>query len=162
MDLWIVRHGPNDLGGSEAFDRNRSLIELGREHVRGVAEQMKRDGEVPRVILASPFARTMETADLMGEIFDVRVCPSTDLCPWNPILPYIVNFMANDLSGIMMVSHHTGFERILDSIGDKKAPSVLACAEARRYEFGIGEDGWRMDLRYRVTPESIGLKGMIV
>lgn len=163
MDLWIVRHGPNDLGLSETYDRLRGLIAEGEKCVRMVAAKMKVDGEVPRVILASPFARTMETADIMGEVFGgVRVAPSTDLCPWHPLLPYLSTFMGHVDSGIMMVGHHTSFEMLLDMIGDKVAPSILACGEARRYEVTLDECGWKMCLRYRCTPIDAGMKDMIV
>lgn len=160
MELWIARHGPNDLGGPEALDRERSLTERGALHVQAVAERMKRDGEIPNIVFASPFARTMETADIFGQAFGRRVVPSTDLCPWHPLLPYVAQFMP-EFSGIMMVGHHSSFEALLKNIGDGAAPEVLACGEVRRYSVMLCETGWKMCLRYRVTPADVGMGDMI-
>lgn len=163
IEIWLVRHGPNDLGGSEALDRDRSLTPRGIVQVQRIADRLKRDGEKPRVILSSIFNRTMETSDILGKTLDVRVVPTTELCPWHPLLPFLKMLAVGQCSGPMIVTHHTGMQIMLDEIGDGVAPSTLSCGEVRRYKLYLceAENRWKACLCYRITPVDVGMKDMI-
>ena len=68
MLLDILRHGqalPADPGGADA---DRSLSPEGREQVKNVAEQA-RDADVkPSLMIASPYLRAGQTAEIAAEI----------------------------------------------------------------------------------------------
>lgn len=163
-EFWIVRHGPNDMGGSEALDRDRGLIPRGIRQVQAVADRMKRDGEIPRVIFSSLYTRTMETADILGKTLDVRVVPSSEVCPWMPLLYFVARLAVEEIRGFMMVSHHTGLQILLDRIGDGAAPTLLACGEVRRYALNYCEEEklWKACLCYRITPADVGFGDMVL
>lgn len=160
MELWIARHGPNHLGGETHLDRERALTPRGIKHVAAVASQMKRDAQMPKGILSSVFKRTMQTADIFGRALRSRVIPCDEIGPEVPIWPFVQKLVQYQNSGLMMVGHHTGFERMLAEHGDGGAPVVLACGEVRRYTID-STDVNRMRLFYRVTPADVGMPDMI-
>ena len=158
MDLWIARHGPNDMSGPEYLDRERGLTPRGVKHVAAIAMQMKQDAEKPRGIFASVFKRTTETADILGRVLESRVIPTTDLCPEMPLMVFLGKLIAARHSGMMLVGHHTNIAALLAECADGVAPEVLACGEVRRY---VCDGEYRMKLAYRVTPAQVGMLDMI-
>jgi phosphohistidine phosphatase len=68
MLLDILRHGhalPADPGGADA---DRSLSPEGREQVRKVVEQARDAGARPSLMIASPYLRAGQTAEMAAEI----------------------------------------------------------------------------------------------
>lgn len=156
MNLYFARHGPNDLGGEEYLDRERSLIPRGIKHVAAVAMQMKKDGEQPKAIFASTFRRTLETADIFGRVLDVRVIPVSDLCPERSLHHFVHSLLEHERSGMMLVGHHMNMAAFLADCGDGLAPEVLACGEVRRYSCQMDRIQ-KLELSYRVTPYQVGM-----
>lgn len=65
MHLLLLRHA--DAVPSARTDDLRPLSEKGRQQAKRVARFCKERGIVPDLILASPFLRTEETAQIVGE-----------------------------------------------------------------------------------------------
>lgn len=79
MLRYITRHGQiapeSEFVGNHLYPAGEDpLSELGREQARLLGERLKEQG-FNGVILASPYMRTLETANIIAEITDLRVIP---------------------------------------------------------------------------------------
>jgi phosphohistidine phosphatase len=68
MEIYLLRHGTAEHAAPGGSDANRRLTEEGREELRRVLERARRAGVKPALILSSPLARAIETAQLAGGI----------------------------------------------------------------------------------------------
>lgn len=68
MKLWVLRHGQAEP--EAATDAKRPLTEVGRQEVLGMAQRLQ---QAPLdVILASPYVRAQQTAELVREQLKLR------------------------------------------------------------------------------------------
>jgi phosphohistidine phosphatase len=67
MRLYLLRHGIAETSARSGRDADRVLTEEGREKVRGVVKRARAGGMWPTVILSSPFARALETAQIAAK-----------------------------------------------------------------------------------------------
>lgn len=68
MKLWVLRHGQAEP--EAATDAKRPLTEVGRQEVLGMAQRLQ---QAPLdVILASPYVRAQQTAELVREHLKLR------------------------------------------------------------------------------------------
>ncbi len=67
MALLLVRHGQSEgnARGVIQGQLDMPLTDRGREQARSVAERLRREGGVERLV-ASPLARAFETAEVIG------------------------------------------------------------------------------------------------
>lgn len=68
MRLWVLRHGQAEPHA--ATDAKRPLTEFGRQEVLGMVQRLLQ--EPPDVILASPYLRAQQTAELVREQLSMR------------------------------------------------------------------------------------------
>ena len=68
MRLWVLRHGQAEA--QAASDAQRNLTEHGREEVLGMSRRLQQ--QVPEVILASPYVRAQQTAELVRRQLQMR------------------------------------------------------------------------------------------
>ena len=68
MKLWVLRHGQAEANAPS--DAQRQLTEIGREEARRMAGRLL--NEPIDVILASPYVRAQQTAELVREALGLR------------------------------------------------------------------------------------------
>lgn len=83
MRLYLLRHGIAETNARSGRDADRVLTEEGREKVRGVVKRARAGGMWPAVILSSPFARALETAQIAAKALghDDEVITSSAFIP---------------------------------------------------------------------------------
>jgi phosphohistidine phosphatase len=67
MRLYLLRHGIAETSARSGRDADRVLTEEGREKVRNVVRRARAGGMWPTAILASPYARALETAQVAAK-----------------------------------------------------------------------------------------------
>jgi phosphohistidine phosphatase len=72
MEIYLLRHGVAEEGRGGGRDSDRALTAEGREKLRRVLKRAHDAGARPGVILASPYRRAMETAQIAAEELDYR------------------------------------------------------------------------------------------
>ncbi|HUK89354.1 MAG TPA: phosphohistidine phosphatase SixA [Blastocatellia bacterium] len=74
MNLYLLRHGiAHPLGRKNDFtDESRTLTSPGRDRMREAAKGMRRLGIRLDLIVTSPLARALETAQIVGEVVGVE------------------------------------------------------------------------------------------
>jgi phosphohistidine phosphatase len=70
MRLYILRHGIAEANARSGRDADRVLTDEGREKVRRVVRRAREGGMWPTLILASPFARALETAQIAAKALE--------------------------------------------------------------------------------------------
>jgi phosphohistidine phosphatase len=75
LDIVLVRHGTAEA--SARRDRERALTLEGRRESRALGERLSREGFAPELVIASPFVRAVQTAELvaaaLGQVGPMRV-----------------------------------------------------------------------------------------
>src|ERR1700689_4445795 len=79
MMLYVMRHALAEDAAAGVDDAARHLTEKGRERTRAAAAGMRAMGIVPDVILTSPLARALETADAMHLRMRKGACVALEL-----------------------------------------------------------------------------------
>jgi phosphohistidine phosphatase len=72
MEIYLLRHGIAEEGRPGGRDSERALTSEGREKLRRVLKRAHDAGVRPGVILASPYQRAVETAQLAAEALEYR------------------------------------------------------------------------------------------
>jgi phosphohistidine phosphatase len=72
MEIYLLRHGIAEESRPGGRDSERALTSEGREKLRRVLKRAHDAGVRPGVILASPYQRAVETAQLAAEALEYR------------------------------------------------------------------------------------------
>jgi phosphohistidine phosphatase len=67
MELYILRHGIAEDQSSTGRDEDRKLTPDGRKKLREVLKKARSAGVSPALILTSPYARALETAEIAAD-----------------------------------------------------------------------------------------------
>jgi phosphohistidine phosphatase len=83
MKLYLIRHAAAIARSKEVVEEHRYLTISGRQSFRLTAKRMAKKGEVPDVIVTSPLARALQTAEILSEalVFQGVVAVSPELAP---------------------------------------------------------------------------------
>lgn len=103
MKLWILRHGQAEPHA--ATDAKRPLTECGRQEVLGMAQRLLQ--EPPDVILASPYLRAQQTAELVREQLSMRRAVVTVdwATPDDAPLAVLDHIAERSETSVLLVSH---------------------------------------------------------
>lgn len=115
MDLILLRHGKAE-DRHEAGDRERALMEKGREQAARAARLLRAAGRLPSIVLSSPYVRARQTAEVFCE---------TAGMPGPLIQGWIGCGMTADLALAELQAFHD-FERVM-LVGHEPDFSMLAC-----------------------------------
>lgn len=80
MRLFFLRHGIAESGGGK-LDAERELTEEGRSKLLVIGRALQRLGVNPDVVLTSPLARALQTAEIVAPMLGSSVEQAEDLSP---------------------------------------------------------------------------------
>lgn len=63
MDVYVIRHGKAEEDSNSGLDRDRVLKKKGHKQAQWIAEVLVERDPRPKLVLCSPYARAMETAE---------------------------------------------------------------------------------------------------
>ena len=72
MEIYLLRHGIAEEGRAFGHDSDRALTAEGRDKLRRVLKRAHEAGVRPAIILASPYRRAWETAEMAAEALEYR------------------------------------------------------------------------------------------
>jgi len=83
MKLYLIRHAGAITRSQKIAEENRYLTIRGRKYFRLTAQRMAKKKEMPDVIVTSPLARALQTAEILSEALDFQgqVVVSPELAP---------------------------------------------------------------------------------
>ena len=118
--VYFIRHGDaEDKHAWEGSDAERPLSALGIERTTETAEQLARVGFEPTKILTSPFARALQTADIVGGVLecqdlievDERLAPGFDIRTFRRIIKENVR-----QDRILLVGHDPSLSTVIEEV----------------------------------------------
>jgi phosphohistidine phosphatase len=155
MEIYLLRHGDAEppIFNTEEEDYERRLTELGEETLRYEALGLKNFVDTFDYILASPYTRTVQTAEVFAEVFECqdRIVKTMSLKP-----PASAEALLEEIEGLGDV------ERVLcvghtPSIGEIASEIITSMEEEDFFQFRKGAI-LRFDMDY---PDS-GLDAKLV
>lgn len=151
-----MRHGfAGEKERDPAKERERSLTPEGRSTVLAIAKEMESAGEVPEHIFASPYARTTETADIVGKVFGLRVDIIDHFSPNRPCLHGLEEVVeCDELKRVLVVGHEDNLDPMMQELGDDWDDLVMG--EVRRVKMDRKSYEWK--LRWALKPSDVGRK----
>lgn len=159
MKLYVARH---HFAGDYRHDdpraeRLRSLTAAGRMQARAVGNALRGKGVRPTVVLASPLARTIQTADIYGEILRAPVEPSDSLVPHMPVSRFLQKLGERGMRRVLVVGHHDNLSPAIAELldGETAPDDDLLMGEARGYD--LDRSAGTLDEVFRITPKDLGL-----
>ena len=165
--LWIARHC---FAGSPSADpkteRERSLTAEGRATAKAIAQAMIKAGEIPYVVFCSPFARTVQTADIIVKTINdagamlsknaLQVNAIGDLSPMRPIENGILNLLSKgEIKRVLLVCHKDNTTPAMNNFGGDSKWKDLTMGEVRRVNMQRKDGSWK--LRWCIKPSDLGL-----
>jgi phosphohistidine phosphatase len=72
MQVHLLRHGSAEDTPAGGTDADRRLTPAGRDELRRVLERARRVKIAPSLVLASPYIRAVETAEIAAEVLGYR------------------------------------------------------------------------------------------
>ncbi len=131
--LFLLRHAKAVAATPSDEDRERPLMERGRDDARAMGDYLNKTHGSPDCVLCSPSARTVETWDIVSRgldaMPDMRLVEALYLAPWSVILK-LVRTMHDDVSTVLVIGHNPGMEELADILTRKPKGS----AEKKRTE----------------------------
>ena len=116
MTLYILRHGIAEDSGPDGEDASRRLTPRGQKRVYAAANGMRAMGLQLDLILTSPFARALETAALVAQVYGGDP-PPREFPPLAQGVPAIETVRAlrpfARQSAIVIVGHEPGLSGIV-------------------------------------------------
>lgn len=160
MRLYFLRHGIAEERRQDQPDETRQLTDEGRDEMRGVARGMAALDLKIGVILTSPLARALQTAEIAAHELRLqkRLRPEPLLasgCTAVELLRAVEDYP--DDARILLVGHEPDFSEAISTLIGGGALRVkkasLACVELYARAPGRGE------LRWFLTPKQLRLMG---
>jgi phosphohistidine phosphatase len=119
LKLFFIRHGVADRSAWDGDDFDRPLTQEGREKMDKTARRLREIGFRPDIILSSPLARAVETAQIVADVLgrrdrvvvDKRVDPEFDISRLRSILSE-----HSKTEEIALVGHEPGFSTVVGAL----------------------------------------------
>jgi phosphohistidine phosphatase len=128
-ELYLLRHA-KAVAQDEGFaDRDRKLIEKGRQAALTIADWIEQHELRPDLVLCSPSARTRETLDLILAAFRRRpelvYEQEIYLADADKLLERLRK-LPDSVGRVMIVGHNPGLQELAVSLADTKAGPLAA------------------------------------
>lgn len=135
-----MRHATAEeaAGGSDA---TRRLSEQGRREAREAADELKRRGAAPAVVLTSPRLRARETAEIVGAALGVTVEIREGLNCGASAAAYLDALRPDGERDVLLVAHNPEISAFASALADQSVgfrPSTVCC-------FELGADSSRLE-----------------
>ena len=128
MKLYVMRHGPAEDHSSTGHDETRALTPSGRERVRDVARALQSLGEAPKVVVASPLVRALQTAEIIHAHAKVEAPLEvhTAMAPRGMALELVRAAAKAGRKRMMVVGHEPDVSILVASLLGEPLPSAFS------------------------------------
>lgn len=118
MKLYVMRHAEPEPG--ERMDAARGLTPKGERQAREMGEFLRRIIGTVNIIITSPFARTAETAEIMGKVLGCEHIEATRLLEPDQTkgadIYQDITRIAQQSEDVLIVGHHPSIQILIDWI----------------------------------------------
>lgn len=130
MEIYVIRHGISEpLGHDNDFsDEKRNLTDEGRNRMRETARGLRKLGVEVDLLMTSPFARAVETADIIAAAIGVgkkEIQQSANLAPGASAEALFAEIKGQSgVESIAIVGHQPDLGGLISRIIQSSAPSI--------------------------------------
>ncbi|MDZ4183663.1 MAG: histidine phosphatase family protein [Desulfuromonadales bacterium] len=154
MKLHIIRHAQAIARATEIPDEQRTLSCRGRRRFRQVAATLKKLEIDPDLIITSPKARALQTAEILAETIsfsgDVQIAPILgELCTATDLLQILPSLPSSD--EIIIVGHEPDLGAIIAELLTISVPCRLARGSSVTIKLSEKNDHLSAELMQVVT-----------
>ncbi|MEM6333552.1 MAG: phosphohistidine phosphatase SixA [Planctomycetota bacterium] len=169
MDLLLFRHGIAQDRSAEVDDSDRPLTPRGIERTRLAAVGLARIAERPELVLSSPKTRAVQTAHIVGQVFEREPEVWTELAD-DTIDPLMHRLRDRGEDSVMLIGHEPTLTSLITRLcfrnvaGGAALGSIeLKKAGAALIEAGIGQYEPRRAgcLRWLIPPRALRALGEV-
>lgn len=155
VKIYVVRHGPAEDTATSGKDFDRVLTPSGRERVRDVAGVLGKSDEAPKVILASPLVRALQTAEVIAaELAITQVETTRDLAPAGDSASLFRSLVMQKRKRAMLVGHQPDLTILVETVTEERFPYDMT----KGMVVGLrAEEGGRAKLRFVLDPKTLEL-----
>ncbi|HKP86058.1 MAG TPA: phosphohistidine phosphatase SixA [Blastocatellia bacterium] len=122
MELYVIRHAiAQPLGQKNDFtDEKRVLTSEGRERMREAAKGLRKLGVMFDLVLTSPLARAVETAEIVADVLGLgkkEIEQTASLAPGAPVEELFAEIKRhNGAEAIALIGHQPDLGEVISSI----------------------------------------------
>ena len=151
MNVLLMRHG--EAENFSTTDKERALTERGKKNSQSLLQVLDEKQLVPDLILASPYLRAQQTANIAVDVIahnskkkiDIETCPI--ITPEDDVIAAIRYLGTRTESLLMVVTHNPFITSVVhmlcsNSPGIRMGTSSLVYIEADEFAIGCGELKW--------------------
>ena len=159
--LLLLRHAKSDWDDVRLRDIERPLAKRGRRDAPRMGKALRKQGQLPDLILCSPATRAKETMELFKEaaMLEAPVEFEQNIYEASAAeLLKIVRHLPDERHCVLMVGHNPGFENLLSRlIGVERLmpTAALACVTFLISRWEDVEDG-EGKLQWFLIPKNLG------
>lgn len=135
--LVLMRHGDAESLGLNG-DRSRKLTEFGRNQAKSTAQQLS-SLCTPTTVIHSPYARAVETADIVANCFSSEIEKFTEntITPGNSIAEFIECVAGYEYtSSLLVVTHNPVVSYVASTLAPREGSIAFRTAQAIVFEVG--------------------------
>ena len=141
--LTLVRHGHAKFKGAELKDFERPLSRRGKAEAKETAVALYAQGLIPELVLASPAARTLQTAEIfVRELHlaerQLRPQESLYLASADQLLQ-AVQGVGSRIGHLMIIGHNPGVSELANYLAPQAQLGELATSAACTMDFEVLE-----------------------
>jgi phosphohistidine phosphatase len=128
--LYIMRHGPAEDHAASGKDFDRALTASGRDRVKDVARALAAEDEAPHLILSSPLARALQTAEIVAAVTKLEdhggsVLVRRALEPAGGAYELAEECLAGEAKRVMLVGHEPDLSDLAARLSGRAFPAGL-------------------------------------
>jgi phosphohistidine phosphatase len=165
MNLFFLRHGKaHSRGPKWRPDSRRPLTGEGEENMFDVARGMRALGLSFDVILSSPYARALRTAEILGEVYDTPKLIETRRLTPEAAPKDIVDEINDNFAGaaaIVLVGHEPFLTRLISTLVSGTDGLAIELKKAGLCKLSVEKlvFGQCATLHWLMTPKPLGRLG---
>ncbi|GAC1355067.1 MAG: histidine phosphatase family protein [Polyangiales bacterium] len=157
MKLYVMRHGPAEDDSPTGEDATRALTPSGRERVRAVTRALVAAGEAPKLVVASPLVRALQTAEIVhahGEV-EAPVQVHGAIAPRGEALAFVRRAAKDGKKRLMVVGHEPDVSILVAALLGRSLAAPFA--KAMVVGLRVPPDEGDATLRFVLDPRSLEL-----
>ena len=155
MKLYVMRHGSAEDQSATGDDATRALTAQGRERVRDVARALADADEAPKVVVASPLIRALQTAEIVHAHAKVESPLEVNavMAPRGDALSYVRDAAKSGKKRLMVVGHEPDVSILVASL--LGSPLEIGFAKSMVVGLRVPADEADAKVRFVLDPKTL-------
>lgn len=155
MKLYVMRHGTAEDHSATGDDATRALTANGRDRVRDVARALSDASEAPRLVIASPLIRALQTAEIVHAHAKVETPLEVNavMAPRGDALSFVRDAAKAGKKRMMVVGHEPDVSILVASL--LGSPLEIGFAKSMVVSLRVPSDEGDAKLRFVLDPKTL-------